>query len=136
MTIRELQDRFVKDMEMFDVWPDKFNYLISEGENLPAECPEWLLPFRIQNCQSKTCFTAYLKGDKIYTTGWNNSAVMRGIIAVTMEMFDNSNSIELKQTDIDFHIKSELIDNLTSMRRAAVEEMIRRINIAPFEDFE
>lgn len=123
MITKELQDRFVENMEMFENWADKFNYLISEGEYLPSECPEQLFPFRIEGCQSKTCFTAYIDKRVIRVEGWSNSAVMRGIIRVMINIFDNTSSAD----DIYFHIKSGLIDNITPMRRAALEEMIRRI---------
>jgi sulfur transfer protein SufE len=54
---------------------------------------------------------------------------MGGIIAAMITIFNFTTMDELKDTDIDFHLKSGLIDNLTPMRRAALEEMIRRITV-------
>jgi len=129
MTLREKQDEFLSDMEMFDTWADRFNYLISLAEKLPAEFPQHLLPFRIEGCQSKTCFKAYLNGNILFAEGWSNSAVMGGIIVAIMKIFNWMECREIQDTEIDFHIKSGLIDNLTPMRRAALEEIIRRITV-------
>ena len=104
------------------------NFLISEGEYLPVECPGHLQWSRIENCQSKTYFMVYTPDNIIIRVeGWSNSAVMRGIIIIMIKIFNLCNPMELQQTGIDFHIKSGLIDNLTPMRRDALEEMIRRI---------
>ena len=131
MTLREKQDEFISDMEMFDTWADRFNYLISLAEELPAEFPYHLLPFRIEGCQSKTCFKAYSDcyGNIIFTDGWSNSAVMGGIIVAIMKIFNWTDRQEIEYTTIDFHTESGLIDNLTPMRKAALEEIIHRITV-------
>lgn len=129
MTLRERQDQFISNMEMFDSWQDRFNYLISESEGLPREFPEYLLSHRIEGCQSKTCFLPRIYNGLLYITGWSNSAVMGGVIVAMTAIFNFTSKEEFKNTKIDFHTKSELIDNLTPMRKAALEEMIRRITV-------
>jgi cysteine desulfuration protein SufE len=129
MTIREKQDEFISEMEIFDNFPEKFNYLVSLSEELPVECPEHLFSFRIEGCQSRTCVKVYRDGNNIYFEGWSNSTVMGGIIVSIMQIFNQSEIREFQDSEIDFHIKSGLIDNLTPMRRAALEEIIRRINV-------
>jgi len=131
MTLREKQDEFISDMEMFDNWADKFNYLIDLADELPAELSLNLLPFRIEGCQSRTYFKAFTDcyGKILFTDGWSNSAVMGGIIVAIMNIFNRTERIELRYTKIDFHTESGLIDNLTPMRRAALEEIIRRITV-------
>ena len=129
MTLREKQDQFIADMAMFDSWSGRFNYLISLSEELPAEFPEYLLEYRIVGCQSKTCFLPSMQEGLLYITGWSNSAVMGGIIVAMTAIFNFTSRKEFQAADIDFHTKSGLIDNLTPMRRSAVEEMIRRISV-------
>jgi cysteine desulfuration protein SufE len=128
-TLRERQDRFIDDMAMFDNWTDRFNHLLSLSEELPAEFPDYLLQYRIVGCQSKTCFLPRIHDGLLYIKGWSNSAIMGGIIVAMTAIFNFTNRDELRHTELDFHIKSELFDNLTQMRRAALEEMIRRINV-------
>jgi cysteine desulfuration protein SufE len=131
MTLRERQDEFINDMLMLDNWTDRFNYLMSESESLPVECPEYLIKFRIDGSQSKTCFRSFIEGNVVFSDGWSNSAVMGGIIADIMKIFNWIPVRDFQDTEIDFHIKSGLINNLTPMRRAALEEIIRRIILLP-----
>jgi cysteine desulfuration protein SufE len=113
---------------MFDTWQERFTYIIECGDSLSAECPQALLPYRIAGCQSRSCFMTETWGDThLHVAGWSNSCVMRGLIALILEMFEGVTMEELRATDIDFHTKSGLTDNLTPQRRAALAEIINRI---------
>lgn len=133
-TLRERQDNFIETMELLGDWTERFNYLISESEKLPQTCPENLLRHRIETCRSKTCFRAELlpspcgEGLGVRCEGWSNSSVLGGLIVCICEIFNNTPYLELTNTNIDFHTRSGLIDNLTALRREGVEEIIRRIN--------
>jgi sulfur transfer protein SufE len=129
MNFRERQDQFISDMAMFDNWADRFNHLIALSEELPSAFPEYLLPYRIDGCQSKTCFMPAMHDGLLYVNGWSNSSIMGGIIVAMITLFNFTSRKEFGDTGIDFHTKSGLIDNLTPMRRSALEEMIRRITV-------
>jgi cysteine desulfuration protein SufE len=130
--IREKQDNFIETLNDLSDWTEKFNYLIELGEDLPAECPHGLLPYRLENCQSKTCFFVDNDNGEIKLRGWSNSAVMAGIIVIIKNIFDGEDAAELKKIDIDFHIKTGLIDNLTQLRRNSLDIMIDEIKNCPF----
>ena len=127
MTLRDKQNQFIFDLGTFDDWSDKFNYLISLSEQLPKEFPEYLRKYKIEFCSSNTCLKACMHNDLLYLCGWSNSPVMGGIIVAMTSIFNFTNEEELRDTKIDFHVKTGLIDNLTQIRRAAIEEMINRI---------
>ena len=129
MTLRQRQDQFISDMEFFDNWTDRFNYLISLAEELTATCPDYLNHHRIEGCKSNTCFLPRFHEKRLYVTGWSNSAVMGGLIVAMTTIFNFTSRGEFHNTAIDFHIKSGLIDNLTPMRRESIEEMLRRISV-------
>ena len=127
MTLRESQNKFIEELSMFDSWSDKFNLIMEQSNYQAKELPENLLPFRISNCQSRTYFEVENYSGCICISGWSNSAIMSGLIIWIKKMFSCFQVNELNETEIDFHIKSGLIDNLTPMRKEAVLEMIRRI---------
>jgi sulfur transfer protein SufE len=129
VTARERQDRFISDMSEFDNWADRFDCLASESESLPAACPEGMKRYRIAGCQSNTCFHAYAVEGEVFVYGWSNSAIMGGIIIAMMKMFNLSDVEDLRDTEVDFHTKTGLIDNLTPMRRDGLEEMVRRMAV-------
>jgi sulfur transfer protein SufE len=128
MTLRERQDQFIETIGLFDTWSYKFNFLIDDSGLLPEECPENLNHYRIENCTSRTCFKASNIDGEIYISGWSNSIIMAGIIVTVMKLFDGIPVAELKETEIDFHIRSGLTYNLTFMRQSALNEIIDRIN--------
>jgi len=129
-TIFKNQNNFIETLDMCgqDVWNEKFNYLISLNDLLPATCPDELLPYRVATCQSRTYFRAWTEGSWLRVAGWSNTPVQRGIIVSMIEMFDRTPSIELQAlNDIYFHTKSGLIDNLTPLRKEGLKTMVERI---------
>jgi sulfur transfer protein SufE len=129
MTLRESQDQFIEELGMFDTWSDKFNLILENSNYQAKELPEDLLRFRINGCQSRTYFEAENHNGYICISGWSNSGIMAGLIVWMKKMFSCLPADELMTTEIDFHIKSGLIDNVTPMRKAAILEMINRINV-------
>lgn len=127
MTLRESQQNFVELMNLFDNWTDKFGLLIEKSASQAAELSDDLLPFRILNCQSRTYFRVENINGTIHITGWSNSSVVSGIIQAIAEIFNYFSPGDIKEVEIDFHIKSGLINNVTPLRKAAIEEMISRI---------
>jgi len=124
------QNNFLETLSQFgvDVWNDKFNYLIELGDMLPPVCPEELLPHRIETCQSRTYFNAWVEGQWLRVNGWSNTSVQRGIIISIIEIFDRTPVTELTgKDDIFFHEKSGLIDNLTPLRKEGLKEIVNRI---------
>lgn len=129
MTLREYQDLFVNEFALFEEWADKFTLLIEYSSNQPKSLPPTLIGFRIDGCQSRTYFKASIIDGFIHADGWSNSSIMAGIIVCMKRMFHGIAVHELAKTEIDFHKRSGLIDNLTSMRKAALLEMVARIDV-------
>ena len=138
MNLREKQDQFISDMAMFETWPDRFNYLISLSDQLPPKCPENLLKHKIEFCQSQTffkavCPTSPQSPNPLQISGWSNSPIIGGIIIAIATIFNLAEYEELETTEINFHTRSRLIENLTPIRQQSLLEMIRRIkgNLRP-----
>jgi len=129
MTLRERQDQFISEMAKHGSWSDKFNYLISLSKEIPALYFDFLQNYRIEGCQSRTYFKAWIYNNNLYVYGWSNSLIIAGLIVALTKIFNFSTSEEIINTEIDFHIKSGLIENVTTLRKSALEEMIRRINV-------
>lgn len=127
MTIREAQDNFMEELNLFDSWQDKFNLLIEKGNFQPVELPEDLYEHRVGYCQSRTHFKAENEGGCIQISGWSNSSIMAGLIVCVKQMFDCMPVDELAVAVVDFHTHSGLMDHVTPLRNAAIHEIVRRI---------
>ncbi len=122
------QQQFVDDLNTFDAWNDKFNYLISIGEELKPMPAHLMIPENlVLGCVSKTYFNCHLVGNIIRVYGWSNACTVSGIIAALVTIFDGLTVDELQGATINFHITSELLFHLTPSRHDALLQMINRI---------
>jgi sulfur transfer protein SufE len=129
MNLRERQDGFLAEWNALPDRTEQFNYLIALSALLVPECPPSLRPYRIENCQSRTFFRAGVGDGLLRVDGWSNSAIMGGIVVACRQIFDGVSLSDLASAEIDFHIRSGLIDGMTPMRTDSFREIIRRITV-------
>lgn len=127
MTLREKQNEFVELFNSLVSWQEKFQYLIEIGEELP-DMPEHLRSQanRIA-CASRIFFYPSAPAGMISIQGWSNAAIPSGLIAFIRQICEGSTVDELRDTEIDFHIRTDLINNMTEQRKEALLEMICRL---------
>ncbi|MDU1892841.1 MAG: SufE family protein [Dysgonomonas sp.] len=128
MTLREKQSEFIELFNALGSWQERFQYLIDLGAELPElpehqQCPST----QIMSCTSRTFFLATITFGKINIQGCSNASIPSGLIAIIREIFHGCKVEDLRQTAVDFHIKTDLINNLTEQRKAGLLEMINRI---------
>lgn len=128
MTLQEKQNEFIEMFDSLGSWQERFQYLIDTGSEL-TEMPEHLkVPAtRIISCTSKTFFYPSIQNGLIIIQGWSNSAIPSGLIAIIKEVFAGSTQQDLQTIEIDFHIKTKLIENLSGQRRSGLLEIIEKI---------
>lgn len=128
MTGKQKQTEAIELFNSLASWTERFQYLIDLGMQLP-EMPQHLRvrDTQILSCTSRTYFLPTVQQGLIRIQGWSNAAIPAGIIAFIGELFDGSSIDQLRATDIDFHIRTNLIDNLTQQRRDGLLEMIERL---------
>jgi cysteine desulfuration protein SufE len=128
MTLQERQDEFIELFGSLGTWQERFQYLIELGAELP-EMPEHLrMPAtQIMSCASRTFFLPSVAEGNIFIQGWSNASIPSGLIAVMRELFEGCPVGDLQKTEIDFHLKTDLINNLTEQRKAGLLEMIDRV---------
>jgi cysteine desulfuration protein SufE len=128
MTLEEKQNEFVELFNLLGSWQERFQYLIEIGYELP-DMPEHLKTKEtlIYPCHSRTYFHVSVWEGIIYIQGWSNATIPSGMIMMLKNIFEGVSLEELRDTDINFHIKTNLIHNITGQRRAALYEMINRI---------
>lgn len=125
-TLKFRQDEFIENMESFELWNEKFDYLIETGESLPDMPSQMMTRYTlIQGCISRTYFKSIRTSDGLRVYGYSNSPVMCGILEVVRSIFDG---ITLSSgDDIYFHTASGLIDHLTPQRKSALLQIIDRL---------
>jgi len=127
-TLEEKQNEFVELFNLLGSWQERFQYLIEIGYELP-EIPEHLKTQStlIKPCGSRTFFHVTAPEGLIHIEGWSNAVIPSGMIMMLKNIFEGSTPEEVKDTEINFHIKTDLKYNITGQRRDALDEMINRI---------
>ena len=123
MDIDELSENF----ELLDDWEDKYRYLIDLGEKLPPfaeECrtDEW----KVSGCQSQV----WREGNnvRLHFVGDSDAAIVRGLIAVVLTVFDGKTREEILSLDVAaVFARLGLADHLSPSRRNGLGAMVEKI---------
>lgn len=100
----DLED-IVEAFELLGDWESRYQYLIELGENLP-EMPEANRTGerRVKACMSKVWTRAYpdpVDGNRICFEGECDTAVIKGVLALLIELTSGKTVQEIQQLDLD-----------------------------------
>ena len=67
MTMDKIQEEIIEEFAVFDDWLDKYDYMISLSDSLPAISPEHRTePYLIQGCQSRVWHASHCEGGQLW----------------------------------------------------------------------
>jgi len=122
-------DALIENFSMLDDWEDKYQYLIELGEKLPPldeqyKTDEW----KVSGCQSQVWLVPSVEDGKISFKGDSDAIMVKGIIAVLLEVYGNKSAQEIKQIEVDkIFVKMGLGDHLSPSRRNGMMSMVDKI---------
>ena len=125
--LEKRQRIWVDNFNMLPGWQEKYAYLIDLGDGL-GPIPEIKKTFqnRLKSCLSSSYFCVDKTNEILKISGYSNSNIPAGLIALMIAIFDGVNIDDVRHSEIFFHIDSGLIDNLSGNRREGLIEMINR----------
>jgi len=122
-------ENLIDDFSFLESWEDKYKYLIELGNALPKfddskKIDEW----KISGCQSQVWIIPHLEDDKIYFEGDSDAIIVRGIIAVVLEIFKDKSAQEILDIDVEeIFDKLGLREHVSSNRRSGMLSMVDKI---------
>jgi len=126
-------DRVITAFEMMPNWQDRYRLIIDHGRTL-AELPEdeRVDENLLDGCMSKVWLTAHCDDSVdpplIRFHADSDSQIVRGLIAIVFEVFNERSPEEILTTDIESIFgQLELEQHLSSGRRNGLSSMVRRI---------
>ena len=126
MTIQEKQQEIINDFEQFTEWDEKYKHLIDEGRKLPSLAEEFHAEkFKLSGCQSQVWINAKLENDKIIFEADSDAAIVKGLIALLVQVYSNHTPAEilsnppafLQQIGIDKHLSPSRKNGLGAMMK-------------------
>lgn len=130
MTINQIQDNIVEDFNQFDDWMDKYALLIDLGNSLQPIDEKYKVPQNIiEGCQSRVWLTAEMKEGKIEFQGESDAILVKGIVALLLQVFSGRTPDEIVNADLYFVEKIGLREHLSPTRSNGLLAMIKQIKL-------
>lgn len=128
--INDTQDQIIEDFSFFDEWMDKYEHLIELGKNLP-DMPEELQTEAnlVKGCQAQVWIHAERKDGKIFFEGDSDAMITKGLVALTLSVFNGRTSEEIQNTELYCIEKIGLKEHLSPTRANGLDAMIKRIRM-------
>ena len=115
---------------MFDDWLDKYDYIISLSESLPAIDPAKRTDkYLIEGCQSRVWVSSELKEGKMVYTADSDAIITKGIIALLIRVMDGRSPEEAAKIDLYFIDAIGLGENLSPTRSNGLRAMIAQMKL-------
>lgn len=125
-----IQDQIIEEFSLFDEWLDKYEYLISLAETLPAITPEHRTEqYLIQGCQSRVWVDARIEGGKVYYAADSDAIITKGIIALLIRVLNGRTPQEVLDTELYFIDAIGLEANLSPTRANGLLSMIKQMRL-------
>jgi cysteine desulfuration protein SufE len=117
-----------EDLEMFDDWMDRYQFIIEMGRKLPPFPPDWADDaHRVPGCQSKVWMEAILRDGKLYFAGVSDAAIVAGLIALLLRVYSGRAPDEILATDPVFLKDLGLLEALSTNRGNGIAAMARKV---------
>ncbi len=129
--IAAAERELVEEFQFFDNWMDRYEYLIELGRKLPT-MPEELRTDAalLKGCQSRVWLQTTVKGDRLEFLANSDSAIVAGLIAVLMRVYNGRRASEILATPPAFVQAIGLDAHLSPTRSNGLRAMLEAINKA------
>ena len=130
MTIDPIQEAIIEEFAIFDDWLDKYDYLISLSDQLPAIDPAHRTEeFLISGCQSRVWVDACLEAGRVRYSADSDAIITKGIISLLIRVMDNRTPQQIIDTELYFIERIGLQANLSPTRANGLLSMIKQMRL-------
>ena len=130
MTINEIQDEIIEEFAEFDDWMDKYQLLITMGEEqepLPAEFKtEQNL---IDGCQSRVWLVCDEREGKLQFRAESDALIVKGIVTLLIRVVTDHTPQEILDADLYFIPQIGLTEHLSPTRSNGLLAMVKQIRM-------
>ena len=132
MTINELQDEIIDELEAFDDWLDRYQLLCDYGRELkkdPLPEADKTDSNLIDGCQSKVWFTCRKEDGKLFFKGDSDALLVQGIVALLLHVLSGHTPQEILDAKLYFVDRIGLQEHLSPTRSNGVVAMLKQIKL-------
>ncbi len=124
MTIAEKQQQLLDELNLFQDWTERYQYVIDLGKKLSPMAEELQTSDRlIKGCQSQVWLDSTLEGDHVTFLADSDSLITKGMIALFVRVLDGQTPDDILQADMSFIDETGLKEHLAPTRANALSLM-------------
>ena len=130
MDIEKIQDRIVREFNLFEDWTEKYKHIIKLGtklEPLPEE--DHVDDNLVKGCQSKVWLTASLENDKVIFNADSDAAITKGLVSLMVRFYSGQTPETIIQTNPDFIGEIGMAQHLSPTRANGLASMVKQMKI-------
>jgi cysteine desulfuration protein SufE len=117
-----------EELDLFDDWMDRYQFIIDLGRKLPAFPAGWMDDaHRVPGCQSKVWMEASAHGGRLFLAGASDAAIVAGLVALLLRVYSGRPPAEILATDPVFLKDLGLLEALSTNRGNGIASMARAI---------
>ena len=125
-----IQDAIIEEFSMFDDWLDKYDYLISLSDSLPAiDESKRTEKYLIEGCQSRVWVASELRDGKMSYTADSDAIITKGIISLLVRVMNGRTPQEAAGIDLYFIDAIGLGENLSPTRSNGLRAMVAQMKL-------
>lgn len=119
----------IEDFAFLTDWEDRYMHVIDMGKHLPPLRPtEKNEASKVKGCVSQVWVVSEHKDDVIYFRGDSDAHIVKGLVAVVIEIYSGRTAQEIVDIDAsDILQKLDLSEHLSPQRSNGLQAMIARI---------
>ncbi len=123
-----------EELEVFDDWMQRYQYIIDLGRKLPPFPAEWTNDaHRVPGCQSQVWMESDLSDGTLRLAGASDAAIVSGLVALLLRVYSGRPPSEVLQTDPVFLKQLGLLEALSTNRGNGIAAMARAVQRAAQE---
>ena len=124
MTITEKQQELLDELDLFQDWTERYEYVIGLGKKLtPMDESLHTEDRLIKGCQSQVWLESTTEDGKMRYLADSDSVITKGMIALFVRILDNEFPDDVLSADLSFIDKTGLKEHLAPTRANALTLM-------------
>lgn len=130
MELADVQDRIIREFNIFEDWTEKYKHIIKLGaklEPLPEE--DHIESNLVKGCQSQVWLTADTEGEKVVFKADSDAAITKGLVALMIRFYSGRTPDEIINTNPDFLGNIGLEQHLSPTRSNGLASMVKQMKI-------
>lgn len=130
MELEGLQDRIIREFNLFEDWTDKYKYIIKLGTKLePLAEEDHIEENLVKGCQSRVWLTAELQNEKVIFKADSDAAITKGLVSLLVRFYSGQKPDAIINTNPDFIQKIGMAQHLSPTRANGLVSMVKQMKI-------